>query len=80
MTRLDPPRSEILKRSVSAALPRTLIVASMLVDEQCLIPDGIASLADFRRWALATALPPRGRIDWIGSRIEVDISPEDTAA
>lgn len=52
-------------------------MASILVDEQCLIPDGIASLADFRRWALSPAFPERGRIDWIGSRIEVDMSPED---
>lgn len=52
-------------------------MASILVDEQCLIPDGIATLADFRRWAVSPDFPPRGRIDWIGSRIEVDMSPED---
>lgn len=52
-------------------------MASILVDEQCLIPDGLATLADFRRWAASPEFPPRGRIDWIGSRIEVDMSPED---
>jgi Uma2 family endonuclease len=52
-------------------------MASILVDEQCLIPDGIGSLADFRRWAVSPEFPRRGRIDWIGSRIEVDMSPED---
>jgi Uma2 family endonuclease len=34
-------------------------------------------LADFRRWALSDEFPEQGRIDYLGGRIEVDMSPED---
>jgi Uma2 family endonuclease len=34
-------------------------------------------LAEFRRWALSDGFPQRGRIDYLGGRIEVDMSPED---
>lgn len=37
----------------------------------------LCCLADFRRWATSDAFPERGRIDYIGGRIEVDMSPED---
>jgi Uma2 family endonuclease len=52
-------------------------MATVLIDEQCLIPAGIATLADFRRWAVSPEFPATGRIDWVASRIEVDMSPED---
>jgi Uma2 family endonuclease len=52
-------------------------MATVLIDEQCVIPAGIATLADFRRWAVSPEFPPSGRIDWVASRIEVDVSPED---
>lgn len=37
----------------------------------------INNLAEFRQWALSDDFPQRGRIDYIGGRIEVDMSPED---
>lgn len=52
-------------------------MATVLIDEQCEIPSGIGTLSDFRRWAVSPEFPPTGRIDWVASRIEVDMSPED---
>lgn len=51
-------------------------MASVLFDDQCLIPD-VGSLAAFRAWAASEQFPATGRIDWVRSRIEVDMSPED---
>ena len=52
-------------------------MATVLVDDQCLIPGDLATLAAFRRWALSDDFPTTGRIDWVASHIEVDRSPED---
>ena len=53
-------------------------MATMLViEEQVEIPMDLRSLADFRRWALSDEFPERGRIDYVGGRIEVDMAPED---
>jgi Uma2 family endonuclease len=41
------------------------------------IPPGITSLGRFLEWARSEAFPQRGRIDWLGGRLEVDMSPED---
>ena len=49
----------------------------VVFEEQVEVPLDLRSLADFRRWALSDAFPERGRIDYIGGRIEVDMSPED---
>jgi Uma2 family endonuclease len=40
------------------------------------IPLGLRTLAAFRRWAFSAEFPQRGRVDYIGGRIEVDMSPE----
>jgi Uma2 family endonuclease len=53
------------------------MVATIILDEGVEIPDGICTLADFRRWTYADDFPERGRIDYINGRIEVDMSPED---
>lgn len=52
-------------------------MATVLVAEQCQIPGDVGSLEVFRRWARSPAFPEAGRIDWLESRIEVDMSPED---
>ena len=52
-------------------------MATVLVDDQCLIPGDLATLAAFRRWALSDDFPTTGRIDWVASHIEVEMSPED---
>jgi Uma2 family endonuclease len=52
-------------------------MATVLVEDQCLIPGDLATLAAFRRWAVSEEFPPTGRIDWVASHIEVDMSPED---
>ena len=52
-------------------------MATVLVEDQCLIPGDLATLAAFRRWAVSEKFPPTGRIDWVASHIEVDMSPED---
>lgn len=41
------------------------------------IPGSIGDLRRFREWAASREFPERGRIDWIGGRMEVDMSPED---
>ena len=52
-------------------------MATVLVEGQCLIPGDLATLAAFRRWAVSEEFPQTGRIDWVSSHIEVDMSPED---
>lgn len=49
----------------------------IVLAEDVEIPLGIRDLADFRKWALSDDFPERGRIDFLGNRIEVDMSPED---
>ncbi|NCA11188.1 hypothetical protein EBR56_05165 [bacterium] len=52
-------------------------MATVLVAEQCQIPGDVGSLEAFRRWAGSPAFPEAGRIDWVESCIEVDMSPGD---
>ncbi len=49
----------------------------ILLEQQVEIPQDLHSLVDFRRWALSDEFPVQGRIDYLGGRIEVDMSPED---
>jgi Uma2 family endonuclease len=60
----------------NAETPATCII----LEEQLEIPLGLKSLEDFRRWAVSDDFPESGRIDYIGGRIEVDMSPEDLFA
>jgi Uma2 family endonuclease len=41
------------------------------------IPPGISDLGRFRAWVRSDAFPEVGRIDWVGGRLEIDMSPED---
>lgn len=50
---------------------------TLVLEEQIEVPMDLRSLADFRRWATSDAFPERGRIDYIGGRVIVDMSPED---
>ena len=52
-------------------------MATVPVEDQIKIPGNVATLTAFRHWSLSESFPKRGRIDWVGSRIEVDRSPED---
>jgi Uma2 family endonuclease len=52
-------------------------MATILLEEGLEIPDGIRTLADFRRWTHSDDFPERGRIDYVNGRIEVDMAPED---
>lgn len=52
-------------------------MATVLVADQCEIPGHVATLDAFRRWAQSPEFPSSGRIDWVASCIEVDMSPED---
>ena len=52
-------------------------MATVLVAGQCEIPGEVATLDAFRRWAQSPEFPTSGRIDWVASCIEVDMSPED---
>ncbi len=40
------------------------------------MPLSVQSLAAFRRWTTSAQFPRTGRIDFVGGRIEVDMSPE----
>ena len=51
-----------------------------LLPEGVEIPAGIRDLASFRAWATSDSFPEGGRIDWVGGRMEVDMSPEDLNA
>src|SRR5688500_4405866 len=51
-------------------------MATVILDYEIEIPT-IHNLAEFRAWALSDDFPDRGRIDYIGGRIEVHMSPED---
>ena len=50
---------------------------ALVLDEQIEVPMDLRCLDDFRRWATSDAFPQRGRIDYVGGKIEVDMSPED---
>ncbi len=50
------------------------MASSVIFEERIEIPY-FPSLAEFRAWALSDDFPQRGRIDYIGGRIEVDMSP-----
>ncbi len=52
------------------------MASSVVFEERVEIPY-FRSLAEFRAWALSDDFPERGRIDYIGGRIEVDMSPEN---
>ncbi len=52
------------------------MASSVIFEERVEIPY-FHSLAEFRAWALSDDFPKRGRIDYIGGRIEVDMSPEN---
>lgn len=60
------------------AIPTSTGVKSCLIlDLGIEIPMNIRTLADFREWVHSNSFPEQGRIDFIGNRIEVDMSPED---
>lgn len=49
----------------------------VLQTEGVRIPGILADLESFRRWTRSDAFPDKGRIDWIGGEVEIDMSPED---
>jgi len=53
------------------------MVTTVVFEERFEMPLDIHSLADFRRWAQSGSFPGEGRVDFVGGRIEVDMSPED---
>ena len=52
------------------------MASSVIFEDRVEIPC-FRSLAEFREWALSDGFPERGRIDYIGGRVEVDMSPEN---
>jgi Uma2 family endonuclease len=52
------------------------MATSILIEDQLEIP-ALDGLGGFRCWALSDGFPESGRIDFIGGKIEVDMSPED---
>lgn len=52
-------------------------ISCVLLDYGIEIPMHIRTLAEFRQWAQSDEFPESGRIDFLGHRIEVDMSPED---
>ncbi|MFV2067167.1 MAG: Uma2 family endonuclease [Pirellulales bacterium] len=53
------------------------MAASVIFEDHVEIPLDVGSFGAFRRWALSDAFPQQGRIDFVGGRIEVDMSPEE---
>lgn len=56
------------------------MATAVVFEERVVVPMNLRSLADFRRWALSDEFPEKGRIDYIGGVIEVDMSPEEVIA
>jgi len=54
-----------------------LLIESAYGEAAVTIPETARSLAGFTRWAHSDGFPQRGRIDFLGGRIELDMSPED---
>jgi Uma2 family endonuclease len=52
-------------------------MASPTLDEPFCIPAEARDLEGFRTWARSPRFPRRGRLDYLGGDIEVDMSPED---
>jgi Uma2 family endonuclease len=52
------------------------MASSVIFDDRLEIPY-FRSLAEFRAWALSDDCPERGRIDYIGGQVEVDMSAEN---
>lgn len=51
-------------------------VSAVVFEDQLEVPPGIRRLRDFRKWMLSESFPETGRIDFIGGRIEIEVSPE----
>ncbi|MBI2900989.1 MAG: Uma2 family endonuclease [Planctomycetes bacterium] len=51
--------------------------AIVIQPEGVRIPRLLPDIETFREWARSDDFPERGRIDWIGGEVEVDMSPED---
>ncbi len=51
--------------------------ALVLLTDELRIPIGFRNLETFRRWARSETFPERGRIDFIGGDVEVDMEAED---
>ena len=51
-------------------------MATIVYQDQVLIPAGVDDFPAFRRWTHQEQFPDRGRIDYIAGRIEIDMSPE----
>ena len=49
----------------------------MIQPEGVRIPRLLRDIETFREWVRSDDFPERGRIDWIGGEVEVDMSPED---
>jgi Uma2 family endonuclease len=50
---------------------------AVIFQEDLFIPVGVSDLGRFRQWTLDESFPERGRIDFVGGTVEVDLSPED---
>ncbi|MCZ6795154.1 MAG: hypothetical protein O7J95_16240 [Planctomycetota bacterium] len=53
------------------------MTGKLVFEERLHIPLDVGSLDAFRRWALSDDFPEEGRIDFVASQIEVDMSRED---
>jgi Uma2 family endonuclease len=52
------------------------MASSVIIEEDIEVPC-FGSLAEFRQWAASEEFPDRGRIDYIGGQVEMDMSPEN---
>ncbi len=52
-------------------------MATAIIFEDALTIPSCDGLGEFRVWTRSTGFPEKGRIDWLGGRIEVDMSPEN---
>src|SRR5690348_3560722 len=50
--------------------------AAIRFEGQVEVPWSARTWTGFRRWCFSPDFPERGRIDFVGGRIEVDMSPE----
>ncbi len=52
-------------------------MAAILIHPREIRIPALPDLEAFRAWVQSEGFPARGRIDWIGGELDVDMTPED---
>jgi Uma2 family endonuclease len=61
---------------IHCLIDHSMSVAAVRFEGDVEIPFAARTWSGFRRWCFSDEFPERGRVDFVGGRIEVDMSPE----